>query len=414
MIRRMLVVVSVCTCFASACGGGGETAVADVPGALPVSTARQVAEDADAGAAVDGMNRFAVELLQELRAGDDKNVIISPYSISMALGMVYAGARGSTARQLEDALGLPRPAERAHASLNALSHAIEKRAADAGVELSTANQIWSKAGLEVKQPFLDTLARHYGAPMAELDFSRGGEDVVNGWVADRTNDRIQKLFPAGSFDAQTAMVLVNALYLNADWQRPFERSSTVDGEFTRSDGSTVTVPMMHNDRELPSAGTEEWQAVELAYAGDQVSMGVIVPNNIKTFERQLSAPLLDDIFASMTDGGIHFAMPRTSLTYHASLPPALQNLGIRDAFADADFSGMTADGGLALDQVEHEVFVAIDEEGTEAAAATGAEMAESHGATVEASRPYLIVIRDRPTGAILFLGVVADPSASGK
>ena len=323
--------------------------------------------------------------------------------------MVYAGARGSTASQIKGVLGYPSPPEQAHASSNALSLAIEARARDS-VELSTANQVWVAPGLPVQTPFQDTLARFYGAPLAELDLANGSEKVVNGWVADRTKDRIPELFPPGSFDGSTRMVLANALYLDAAWQRPFERDATADGQFTRLDGSSVTVPMMHNDRALPSASGDGWGAVELAYAGEELSMVVIVPNNLEAFEQDLSPALLNEIFGAMTDGGIHFAMPRTSFSYHASLPRTLQRMGIRDAFGDADFSGMTRGGGLALGQVEHEVFIVIDEEGTEAAAATGAEMVESHGPMIEATQPYMIVIRDRPTGAILCIGSVTDPS----
>ena len=411
MNRTAGLLLVVLTVVGVACGGAGNGAVAaDVPGALAVSVGRETKPAADPAAVVDGMNAFGVALLQQLRQDGADNVVVSPYSISTGLGMVYAGARGTTAQQMAEALGYPDPPEQAHAGLNALALAIEQRSRD-GVELAAANQVWAAPELNVKEAFVDTLARNYGAPMAQLDFGSGAEKVVNDWVAQRTKDKIPELFAPGSFDATTKMVLVNSLYLDANWQRPFDRGSTVDGEFTRPDGSVVTVPMMHNDRELPSASTEEWMAAELAYAGEELSMVVIVPNNLERFEAQLSASQLEEIFASISDGGIHFSMPRTSFSYHAALPAALQRLGIRDAFDRADFSGMTSDGGLALDQVEHEVFIAIDEEGTEAAAATGAEMMDSHGPTIEVNRPYLIVIRDRPTGAILFLGTVTDPSA---
>lgn len=413
MSRYITVLMTACTCLATACGGGG-SAVAAVPGALPVSAVRQDPPEAEAHAAVDGLNGFAVDLLQQLRSTGQDNVVVSPYSISTALGMVYAGARGSTASQMEDVLGYPSPPEQAHASLNALGLAIEDRARSTGLELNTANQVWVKPGLSVQPAFMETLARFYGAPLAELDFGAGGEEVVNGWVAERTNDRIPELFPPGSFDASTAMVLANALYLDAAWQRPFQRSATVAREFTRLDGSVVTVPMMHNDRELPSASGDGWDAVELAYTGNELSMVVIVPHNLESFEQTLSASLLDEVFANMTDGGIHFAMPRTSFSYQAALPTTLKRMGIRDAFNAPDFSGLTGDRSLSLNQVEHEVFIAIDEEGTEAAAATGAEMVESHGPAIEATTPYMIVIRDRPTGAILFIGSVTDPSVKAQ
>lgn len=404
--------VVLCAAVAPACGAGAGVVATDVPGALPVSVTRDTKPEADPSEAVAGMNAFGVALLQELRADGADNVIISPYSISTALGMVYAGARGRTATQMAEALGYPDPPERTHSALNALLLQIESRRRD-GVELAIANQVWAAPGLDVKQSFISTIAGNYGAPMAEQDFARGdaAEKAINGWVADRTNKRIPELFPAGSFDGNTKLVLANALYLNADWQRPFDRAATAAGQFERPDGSMVGVTMMHNDRELPSATGKGWSAAELAYAGEQLSMVVIIPSDIESFERSLTGEKLDEIFAAMQDGGIHFAMPRVSFSFSVALPTALQRLGMRDAFGPADFSGMTLRGGLAVDQVEHEVFIAFDEEGTEAAAATGAEMVESHGPTVEANRPYLVVIRDRPTGAILFLGTVTDPSA---
>ena len=264
--------------------------VVEAPGALPVETVRDLEPDTDTGAVVDGMNAFGFDLLRTLRADGTDNVVVSPYSIVSALGMVYAGARGDTADEMAEVLGYPDPPESAHAGLNALSLALARRERD-GLELATANQIWARPNIEVRNEFVELLARHYGAPMAASDFR--SEKVINSWVAERTKDRIPELFPAGSFTPETMMVLVNAIYLNAKWQRPFEPSMTAPGPFTRADGSTVQVPMMHNDRELPSAVNEDWIAVELAYAGDEMSMLVIVPRDLEEFERRLSPELLE-------------------------------------------------------------------------------------------------------------------------
>ena len=375
---------------------------------------RDRAADGDSSAVVDGMNAFAFDLLRELRADGSDNVVVSPYSIVTALGMVYGGARGTTATEMAEVLGYPDPGPATHAGLNALALALEARARE-GITLATANQVWVRPGLGVREKFGELLNASYGAPVASLDFSSGAEELINGWVSDQTNDRIEELFAPGSFDASTAMVLANAVYLDATWQRPFEEESTSDGTFTRPDGSEVTVPMMQNNRELPSGFGSGWAAVELPYAGDELSMVVVVPQNITAFEERLSPELLEEITGSIRDGGIHFSMPKVSLSYQASLPKALGSLGMTQAFGTgADFSGMAEGGGLRLDQVEHEVFLAIDEEGTEAAAATGAVMADSHGPTVMVNQPYVVVIRDKPTGAVLFVGTITDPSVKPK
>ena len=235
--------------------------------------------------------------------------------------------------------------------------------------------------------------------------------MINQWVAERTEDRIEELHPEDALDSQTRLVLVNAIALDAPWEFPFDPAATADQPFTRTDGSTVNVPTMHYDEYLASATTGEFQAVELPYGGGALSMVVIVPSDLAAFEASLTSESLQTAIDSLTDGGIHLSLPRWTARTHLTLNDILIALGMPTAFTPlADFSGMVDGGGLWIDRVEHEAFIEVDEEGTRAAAATGGVMAGSHGPTVEVNRPYLYVIRDRGAGTILFIGRVTDPS----
>jgi len=227
------------------------------------------------------------------------------------------------------------------------------------------------------------------------------------------DDLITELFPPDSLTTQTRMVLVNAVALDAPWEFPFDQANTREESFTIADGTVVKVPMMHYDEYLPSAWTEDYQAVELPYGGGALSMVVIVPSELATFEATLTPESLDAVIETIDDGGIHLSLPRWTARTHLTLKETLSALGMPTAFgASADFSGMVEGGGLWLDQVEHEAFVEVDEQGTRAAAATGGEMVDSHGPTVDVNRPYLYVIRDRGAGTILFIGRVTDPTVT--
>ena len=235
--------------------------------------------------------------------------------------------------------------------------------------------------------------------------------MINEWVAEQTNDRIDELLPASALTPDTVMVLVNAVALDAPWEFPFDPAATADQPFTRPDGSTVDVPTMHYDEYLPSAVTDTYQAVELPYGGGALSMVVIVPNDLAAFESSLTVESLTSAVDSVADGGIHLSLPRWQARTHVELNETLAALGMPTAFIPAaDFTGMVDGVGLWIDRVEHEAFVEVDEDGTRAAAATAGVMAASHGPTIAVNRPFLYVIRDRGAGTILFIGRVTDPS----
>lgn len=403
---------------------GAPDAVPDEPAAdvLPLRfgsvTERSVDGGADgrnATAAVEAMNEFAVDLYTSVLAEAEGNVVVGPYSVTFALSMVYAGARGETATEIAGVLhaGAIEPAAW-HEGINAYDLTLDARTAGSSTEWSSANKVWAMPGLPVRDEYLDVLTGAYGSPLAELDFGADPEaarQLVNGWVADETMELIPELWPAGSFSSDTRMVLVNAVAMDAPWEFPFDPDRTTSARFTTGDGSVVEVPTMHYDEYLPSLWREDLQAVELPYGDGALSMVVIVPNDLTAFEAGLSADSLGEIVGQISEGGIHLSIPKWSARTHVQMNQILQDLGMPTAFGGgADFSGMLDGGGLWLDQVEHEAVVEVDEQGTRAAAATGAEMAASHGPDITVDRPFLYLIVDRGAGTILFIGRVTDPT----
>lgn len=418
-MRARAVTVAVAAVLACALVAVACTTAADGPPGAVVAgapTARDTSpgtDAADVGEAVAGTTELALDLYRVM-AAEAGNRSLSPYSVALGLAVVYAGARGTTAAEMREVLHFTLPAERLHPALNHLDLAVAAAADHDGVELAVADRTWRRTGLGVEQAFAHVLAREYGAPMGELDFSADPEaarGAVNGWVAERTAGRVPELFPAGTITPDTALVLANAVHLDAAWWFPFNPDLTRREPF-HGPGGTVTVDMMHFNEYLPSGSGDGWAAVELPYAGEELSMVVIVPDDLGRFEAALDADLLAEVLGAIADGGIHLSLPRFEVSDHSDLEVVLRQLGMRAAFGDgADFSGMTGDRSLWLDAVHHESFVKVDEEGTEAAAATGSAMADSHGPTVVVDRPFLYLVRDRGTGALLFLGRVVDPTA---
>ncbi len=379
-------------------------------------TERSVDIDADGRnttAAVAAMNDFATDLYTSVSSSESGNVVVSPYSVTFTLGMIYAGARGDTAAEMATVLHADDLAGWQE-GINAYDLTLDARTAGSPTTWTAGNKVWTVPGLALRDDYLDVLTGVYGSPLAEADFADDPDaerHVINGWVEDQTNDLIPELFPQDSLDASTVMVLVNAIALDAPWEFPFDPAATSDQPFTRGDGSTVDVATMHYDEFLPSAVTEDYQAVELPYGGGALSMVVVMPDDLAEFEANLTTESLTGVFDSITDGGIHLSLPKWSARTHLTLNDTLAAMGMPTAFGPgADFSGMVDGGGLVLDRVEHEAFIEVDEEGTRAAAATGGVMEGSHGPTVTINQPYLYAIRDRGAGTVLFIGRVTDPT----
>ena len=434
-----VIAVALCvtaTVLLSACGGGVQDDSAAAPADAPIATIRSDRERAApaAGAAdladlVDGNADFAFDLFQGLRA-QDGNLFYSPHSISVALAMTYAGAGGETASQMAETLRFLLPGDRLHPAFNALDHELASRGADARdrvgerFRLNIVNAVWGQRGHEFREAFLDVLAESYGAGVRPADFGGAPEEsrrAINEWVAENTDDRIRELIPPGIISPLTRMVLTNAVYFNASWSAPFDEAETRDRPFHLLDGSSVAVPTMRTEQELLYGAGDGYQAVDLPYVGHELSMTVIVPDRGRfgAFEDSLDAVLVDRIVAGLGYRSVTLDLPRFEFESRFRLGGPLASMGMPDAFdsAASDFSGMDGRSCLAGDpgclyirEVIHKAFVSVDEAGTEAAAATGVVMqTESAGPTpvrVQVDRPFLFLIRDRETGAILFVGRV--------
>jgi serpin B len=411
-MRRTLTAALLSALALTACGEAGR----DVPEPDGVVVLGAGLEREDPEASAEDLRRltraqtaFALDLYRVLSDDVDGDLALGPGSLHTALAMIRAGAAGTTAEEMDRVLH----AEDLdlHRLGNALDRELSSRSDQRGVDLSTANRVWAGKGLDLTDDYVETIATQYGAALAELDYAAdpgGTRKAINAWVSSTTDDKVEELFPDGTITPETRLVLANAVHLDANWKFPFPKDQTEGRPFTLADGSQVNVPTMHYDVSLPSAYAPDWQAVRLPYNGDELAMTVIVPADLADFESRLDADLLDRVEARIKDGGIHLALPRFTARTHASLPKALQELGMTSAFGAADFSAMS-DESLFLAAVEHEAVVEVDEEGTEAAAATGGVMMGSHGPTVEVNRPFLFVVRDQQTGAVLFLGRVTDP-----
>jgi len=377
---------------------------------------------------VEGNTAFAFDLYQVLRE-QDGNLFYSPYSISLALAMTYAGARGETAQQMTDTLHFLLNQDRLHPAFNWLDAELASRGEDAQgkdgerFRLNIINAIWGQKDYEFLSDFLDVLAENYGAGLRILDFINETEEsrlAINQWVSYQTESRIKDLIPQDAIDAQTRLVLTNAIYFNAAWEDPFDEDMTSDGPFYLLDGGQVTVPMMEQAEFFGYTEGEGYRAVELPYDGGELSMLILLPasGNFTAFEEGLQAQQVYDIISDLQLTGVALTMPRFEFDSEFSLEDTLAEMGMPDAFVYpiADFSGMTGRLELFIWGVVHKAFVAVDTAGTEAAAATAGIVAPSppppeSPVEVTIDRPFIFLIRDIETGAILFVGRVLNPGA---
>jgi len=382
--------------------------------------------EADLETLVEGNSTFAFDLWQALRE-EDGNLFYSPHSISLALAMTYAGARDETAQQMADTLHFTLPQNRLHPAFNALDLELSRRGEGAqgkdgeGFRLNIINAIWGQKDYEFLAEFLDLLAENYGAGLRVLDFVSAPEEsriTINNWVSDQTEGRIEDLIPQGLIDALTRLVLTNAIYFNAAWQYPFSEDMTEDGPFYLLDGGEVTVPMMSQTELFGYAEGDGYQVVELLYDGGELSMVILLPapGQFETFGDSLDAQQVDEITGRLEFRQVTLAMPRFEFESSFSLGEALAAMGMPVAFSGAaDFSGMTGNRDLFIADVVHKAFVFVDEAGTEAAAATAVVMPLSitpeEPVEVTVNRPFIFLIHDIETGAILFVGRVVNPSA---
>ena len=375
---------------------------------------------------IEGNSAFAFDLYQALRE-QEGNLFYSPHSISVALAMTYAGARGETAEQMADTLQFLLDQERLHPAFNWLDAELASRGEgaqgkdDEGFRLNIVNAIWGQKDYGFLTTFLDVLAENYGAGLRILDFMNETEKsrlAVNEWVSEQTEERIKDLIPEGVITSLTRLVLTNAIYFNAAWEYPFDEDVTADGPFYLLDGGQVIVSMMKQTEVFGYTEGDGYQAVELQYDGGELSMIVLLPEagNFQVFEEGLQADKASDIISGLQPTGVALTMPKFEFDSEFSLTDTLAGMGMPIAFSGtADFSGMTGSPYLFISEVIHKACVSLDEAGTEAAAATAVIMDESEtpGEPIEVTidRPFIFLIRDIETGAILFVGRVMNPGA---
>ena len=383
------------------------------------------AADANLAELVSGNSAFAFDLYQALREREG-NLFYSPYSISLALAMTYAGARGETAQQMADTLHFSLLQERLHPAFNGLDLELARRGEGAerthgeGFRLNIVNAIWGQEGYEFLAEFLDLLAENYGAGLRLLDFVNAPEEsrvTINDWVSDQTEGRIEDLIPQGVINTLTRLVLTNAIYFNAAWEHAFKEEMTDEGTFYLLDGAQVTVPMMKQTESFPYAQGQGYQAVELPYERRELSMVILLPQagEFKAFEGSLDAERVDTIVKDLARRQVALSMPRFKFESGFSLNDTLATMGMPEAFTGAaDFSGMTGNRDLFIAEVIHKAFVSVDEAGTEAAAVTAVVMVEAEmpeePVEITVDRPFVFLIRDIETGAVLFVGRVVNPS----
>lgn len=399
----------------------------DTAGIAMSRLTRTTADSAAVPAAVAVLHGFGADLYRRL-ADRPGNVVCSPYSVAVALAMTRNGARGGTAAEMERVLHAPPPAE-LNSALNALAQHLDSRAGErkrgdgstGRVSLATANSLWGQQGIVWEARFLDALAQNYGAGMRVVDYAGAAENArqaINTWTSERTAGRIPQIVPGGALGPLTRLVLVNAVYLKAPWEQPFRRAQTQQADFTRADGSRVKVPMMRRLlRPARHASGPGWQAVDLRYAGSQLAMAVVVPDQgtMPAVQRGLDGAALGRLLAGFRPAAVALALPRWTFRTRAGLGELLGSLGMPTAFTDrADFAGMTTQTHVLISAVLHESFIAVDEEGTEAAAATavmvGTTSAPAAPMQLTVDRPFLFVIHDVATATPLFIGRVDDPT----
>ncbi|MGE5073931.1 MAG: serpin family protein [Anaerolineae bacterium] len=421
-LLEFLSALAVLSLLLSACGSRPS---ADVARSTLDRVRDPAVPQADVAALVKGNNGFALQLYRSLHS-EDGNLAFSPYSISVALAMPYAGARGDTAAQMARTLHYTLPQDKLHPAFNRLDQDLAKQAEPSSkdehpLQLKIANAVWAEKTFTFLQDYLDLIARNYGAGVQLSDFVNNHEAVrqqINKWVSQQTNDKIKDLIPQGALDAMTRMVLVNAIYFKADWLQPFDPNDTSDAPFHLLDGSQVQTKMMSNQLSAPYAAGEGYQAVELAYSGETAAMDIIVPDDgrFADFEAGLDAEKLDSVLGSLQPGTLELSMPKFTFRSSLELGDRLAAMGMADAFnADAaDFSGMTGKRDLYISKVLHQAFIAVDEKGTEAAAATAVIMRTTSALVgpqkLVIDRPFIFVIRDLESGQILFMGRVLDPT----
>jgi len=384
--------------------------------AAPSSNPQQIAEN---------NNAFAFELYQEIIQKEKGNVFFSPFSISTALAMTYAGANGETANEMAKTMHFGANTEDFHLSYGKYLSTLEKNA-KGNIQLNIANRLWGEKNYTLLPDFVALNKQAYNSPLQQVDFAGnpdGSSQEINTWVAAKTEERIKDLIPPGAITTDTRLVLTNAIYFKGDWLYQFKKKDTHDRKFELADGSSKKTPFMNFEGALDYSENGTYKMLRLPYKGEKQSMVIVLPKSpedLQKIEQTMNSNSFSQLFYD-SQPTVILALPKFKMTLPLALNSFLQNLGIKSAFStSADFSKMTPSNDLVISDVIHKAFIEINEEGTEAAAATAVVMTiESIGPhdpprpkEFIADHPFLFYIIDNETKAILFMGRLMEPSAN--
>jgi serpin B len=378
---------------------------------------------AELGPVVEGNTAFGLSLFQQLREAEG-NLFFSPYSISTALAMTYGGARGQTQREMAEVLRFSLKLEEHHERFSALQSHIKAVQKKGSVRLSVANSLWGQRDYRFLDAFLTNTKTFYGAGLQTVDFARETEaarKAINAWVEKETERKIKELLKPDALTPLTRLVLCNAIYFKGNWASQFDEKQTRMADFFVAADKPVRVPMMNQEMVVKHEEFGDFSAAELPYKGNLLSMVVLLPaklDGLPSLEKFLTARRLQECLSEL-DGSwatsVNVQLPRFKTTSWFDLGESLKKMGLAGAFwEDADFTGMASKRPLFLSKVVHKALVEVNEEGTEAAAATAVEPVGAMLTVFNANHPFLFLIRERQTGSILFLGRLADPTVTGE
>ncbi len=380
----------------------------------------------DMAGLIECSNDFSFEMYQELAGTGDENIFFSPYSITTAMGMAYEGARGETAAEMASVLNFPTDNQTRLDIMKAFQSEFNRESE--AYELATANAFWLMQNANIELDYRDAIESYYLAYGEELDFITnpdGSRNTINDWVEEQTNDKIQDLLPPGSITPETYLVLTNAIYFLSDWKYQFDANATENRSFQTSGQENIMAETMHmNDMEIGLNYSEngDVQMLQLPYMDNELSMYIMLPkeNDISSLESDLDYEYLNDLKEDMSPEWVNVYFPKFKFEQKYTLNDNLASMGMPSAFGDnADFSGITSETSLYISKVIHQAYVDVNEEGTEAAAATAVIMVgtsigpESTPEPIlfDADHPFIFFIQHESTGQILFMGKVGNPNA---
>jgi len=417
-------------CMAAGCGGNSENSGVTNSGVITNSTlvrdSNPQVSDADLAAVVEGNTDFALKAFSLLDPKNGTNTVFSPYSITQALALAAAGAKGTTLSGIEKALSFVLPQDHQNPAFNRLDLLLAANTSSADQayagnlpQLKIVNALWAQEGFPLLPAYLDTIALNYGAGPHLLDFIHAAEDsriTINSWVENETNSRIKDLVSRDSITSDTRLVLTNAIWFKAEWASRFLPENTHDQTFIGRDGLPSNVAFMHKKLTLPYAQGYGSQAFDIPYMDGKLSMLVLMPEpgTFDAFLSTLTSARLRDITNLLADQYISIALPKFTFSSGPDMGTALKTLGMSDAFdpSKADFSGIDGLRDLSIGAVVHKAFIGVGEDGTEAAAATAIVLSTSGSLTsslpLTVDHPFIFLIRDRQTGLIFFMGKVVS------